>query len=213
MGHLAWNGRVIAYEADPKIYELLVSNVSMNWCERNVEPVNAAVAAEVGELTLHRWLHRSGNTGVIAPPPELGRRVRKHSPSVHHARLPRRAAAACRPREDRCRGRGVDGRRGHVGVRCQLPAHGGARVGPDQIVGAGSRRLSSPHPSGRGTWTSPRSARWPMLADQFRRARRAPVPEHGAHPSRSVEEHDSAHQSASHTVAGQCPGAAGPAER
>ena len=24
MGHLAWDGRVIAYEADPKIYELLV---------------------------------------------------------------------------------------------------------------------------------------------------------------------------------------------
>jgi len=70
MGHLAWNGKVIAYEADPKIYELLLSNVSMNWCERNVDPVNAAVAAEVGELTLHRWLHRSGNTGVIAPPPD-----------------------------------------------------------------------------------------------------------------------------------------------
>ena len=69
MGHLAWDGRVIAYEADPKIYELLVDNVAMNWCERNVEPINAAVAAEVGELTLHRWLHRSGNTGVIAPPP------------------------------------------------------------------------------------------------------------------------------------------------
>ena len=68
MGHLAWNGRVLAYEADPRIFGLLAENVAINWCEGRVEPINAAVASEEGELMLHRWLKRSGNSGVIKPP-------------------------------------------------------------------------------------------------------------------------------------------------
>lgn len=68
MGHLAWKGRVLSYEADPQMHALLVDNVSINWCEPIVTPINAAVAAESGELTLHRWLNRSGNSGVIKPP-------------------------------------------------------------------------------------------------------------------------------------------------
>ena len=68
LGHLAWAGKVLSYEADPQMHALLVDNVAINWCEPNVTPINAAVAAEDGELTLHRWLNRSGNSGIIKPP-------------------------------------------------------------------------------------------------------------------------------------------------
>jgi len=66
--HLAWNGRVLAYEADPDVHRLLVENVAINWSEPNVETVNAAVGARAGELTLHRWINRAGNSGIIPPP-------------------------------------------------------------------------------------------------------------------------------------------------
>jgi FkbM family methyltransferase len=67
MGHLAWNGCTLAYEADPEVHALLVDNVAINWCDDVVTPVNAAVAADDGQITLHRWANRSANSGVIRP--------------------------------------------------------------------------------------------------------------------------------------------------
>jgi FkbM family methyltransferase len=67
MAHLAWRGRVLAYEADPQMHALLVDNVAINWSEGIVQPFNTAVGADFGTLTLHRWIDRSGNTGVISP--------------------------------------------------------------------------------------------------------------------------------------------------
>jgi FkbM family methyltransferase len=67
LAHLAWRGRVLAYEADPQMHAVLVDNVAINWSEGIVEPINSAVGADFGTLTLHRWIDRSGNTGVISP--------------------------------------------------------------------------------------------------------------------------------------------------
>jgi FkbM family methyltransferase len=67
MGHLAWKGQTYAYEADPEMHSVLVDNVSINWCEGLVHPINSAVGATDGELTLHRWDRRYGNSGIINP--------------------------------------------------------------------------------------------------------------------------------------------------
>jgi FkbM family methyltransferase len=79
MGHLAWKGRTISFEADPATYRLLIDNIAINWCEGPVEARNVAVAAEAGELTLHRWINRSGNTGIIPPSREIAPGVRVDS--------------------------------------------------------------------------------------------------------------------------------------
>jgi FkbM family methyltransferase len=65
MGRCASRGRTIAIEPDPQIFALLRDNIYINWIESVVTPVNAAAAAEIGTLTLHRRLTRSGNTSII----------------------------------------------------------------------------------------------------------------------------------------------------
>jgi len=69
--HLAWRGRVLAYEPDPHVFQSLVDNIAINWCEAVVSPMNSAVGAEHGQLTLHRWHNRAGNTGIVAPDHEI----------------------------------------------------------------------------------------------------------------------------------------------
>jgi len=70
LGHLAWRGRVLAYEADPEVHRLLRDNVWINWCSAIVEPHNAAVADRDGTLRLYRRLTRAGNTSIIESTPE-----------------------------------------------------------------------------------------------------------------------------------------------
>jgi FkbM family methyltransferase len=77
--HLAWRGRVLAYEPDPHMFRNLVDNIAINWCEGVVEPVNSAVGAEHGQITLHRWINRAGNTGIIAPHDEVAPGFRVNS--------------------------------------------------------------------------------------------------------------------------------------
>lgn len=64
MARRAWQGRTIAFEADPTIHELLRDNVAINWCEKVVDARNQAVADQPGELTLYRRAGRSGNTSI-----------------------------------------------------------------------------------------------------------------------------------------------------
>jgi FkbM family methyltransferase len=71
LAHLAWRGRVLAYEADPLMHRTLVDNVAINWAEAVVQPINAAIGDTHGQLTLHRWINRAGNTGIIAPTHEI----------------------------------------------------------------------------------------------------------------------------------------------
>jgi FkbM family methyltransferase len=68
MSRLASNGRVVAFEADPEIFELLRDNVAINWCEKVAEPRNQAVADFSGSLTLFRRVGRSGNTSITQVP-------------------------------------------------------------------------------------------------------------------------------------------------
>ncbi len=65
MAKLSWLGRTISFEPDPQVFALLRDNVHINWCERVAEPMNAAVGAAPGILTLHRRLTRSGNTSIV----------------------------------------------------------------------------------------------------------------------------------------------------
>ena len=52
MGFQVWEyGHVIAYEANPRIVELLRDNVSMNWLNDRIEIVPKAAAATESELT------------------------------------------------------------------------------------------------------------------------------------------------------------------
>jgi FkbM family methyltransferase len=68
MSRLCWRGRVVAFEADPEVHELLRDNVAINWCEQVAEPRNQAVADRSGSLTLYRRVGRSGNTSIIEVP-------------------------------------------------------------------------------------------------------------------------------------------------
>jgi FkbM family methyltransferase len=70
MARLAWQGKTIAFEADPKVFGLLRENVFVNWCEPVVEMINAAVGDTAGTVTLHRRVGRSANTSMIAPAPD-----------------------------------------------------------------------------------------------------------------------------------------------
>jgi FkbM family methyltransferase len=67
MARLAWQGKTIAFEADPQVFGQLRENVFVNWCEPIVETVNAAVGDVEGTVTLHRRVGRSANTSMIAP--------------------------------------------------------------------------------------------------------------------------------------------------
>ena len=86
--HLAWRGRVLAFEADPLVHRTLVDNVAINWSEGVVQPINAAVGSEVGELTLHRWINRPGNTGIIPPDHEIAPGFRLESERFEVAMIP-----------------------------------------------------------------------------------------------------------------------------
>ncbi len=68
MSRLCWQGRVIAFEADPEVFDLLRDNVGINWCEKVAEPRNLAVADTSGSLTLFRRIGRSGNTSIAQVP-------------------------------------------------------------------------------------------------------------------------------------------------
>jgi FkbM family methyltransferase len=70
MARRAWQGRTIAFEPDPRVFELLRENVFVNWCQGAVETVNAAVGDRIGTTTLHRRIGRSANTSLIAPSPD-----------------------------------------------------------------------------------------------------------------------------------------------
>ena len=70
MARLAWQGKTIAFEADPKVFGLLRENVFVNWCEPVVESINAAVGSAEGKVTLHRRVGRSANTSMFAPGPD-----------------------------------------------------------------------------------------------------------------------------------------------
>lgn len=62
---LAFHGRVLGVEADPKIAVLARDNVFANWCEGVAKVLNVAVSDGPGEVTLYRRIGRSGNTGII----------------------------------------------------------------------------------------------------------------------------------------------------
>jgi FkbM family methyltransferase len=68
MSRICWQGRVVAFEADPEVFELLRDNVAINWCEKVAEPRNHAVADRSGSLTLYRRIGRSGNTSIADVP-------------------------------------------------------------------------------------------------------------------------------------------------
>lgn len=65
MAKLAWRGRVLGVEPDPVTYALLRDNIYANWCESITSAINAAVAAEAGNLKLYRRNTRSGNTSIV----------------------------------------------------------------------------------------------------------------------------------------------------
>lgn len=67
LAHLAWEGRVLAFEADPWRIPLCQDNIKINWSLTQTELRNQAVGADVGTLTMHRWDQRSANTGILAP--------------------------------------------------------------------------------------------------------------------------------------------------
>jgi FkbM family methyltransferase len=69
LARLAWQGKVLAFEPDPEVFELLRDNIAANWCGGVAAPTNAAVGDRSGTLTLHRRVERTGNTS-IAPPDE-----------------------------------------------------------------------------------------------------------------------------------------------
>ncbi len=66
MARRAWQGRTIAFEPDPRVFELLRENVFVNWSQHVVETINAAVGDVNGTITLHRRIGRSANTSLIA---------------------------------------------------------------------------------------------------------------------------------------------------
>ena len=65
MAKLAFEGKTIGIEADPKTFALLNDNVVINWLAHIATAVNVAVSDQDGELTLYRRDTRSGNTGII----------------------------------------------------------------------------------------------------------------------------------------------------
>jgi FkbM family methyltransferase len=64
MAKRAHQGRVIAMEPDPDTFALLSENRNINWLEAVLQPRELALAAEEGELTLHRVRDRSANTSI-----------------------------------------------------------------------------------------------------------------------------------------------------
>jgi FkbM family methyltransferase len=71
MAKLAWHGRVMAIEADPKTWSILRDNTYINWCERVVLLENVAITDKVGQATLYRREKRAGNTSMTPPHPEV----------------------------------------------------------------------------------------------------------------------------------------------
>lgn len=60
---VAERGRVIAIEADPRIFSILETNLSVN-ASRNVTAVHVAVTAAPGSVTLAGYAEGSGNWGI-----------------------------------------------------------------------------------------------------------------------------------------------------
>lgn len=81
LARLAWQGRVLSFEPDPEVFELLRDNIAANWCGGVAVPTNAAVGDAAGTLTLHRRVDRTGNTSIApASEEELARSGRATVP-------------------------------------------------------------------------------------------------------------------------------------
>lgn len=65
MGKLASEGKTIALEADPLIFEYTRDNIYINFLEGRTTAICGAIADHNGDLTLHRRVTRSGNTSII----------------------------------------------------------------------------------------------------------------------------------------------------
>jgi FkbM family methyltransferase len=62
-GRVGEHGRVLSLEPDPRLFPILQANVRRNgW--RQIQPVQAAAAAETGELTLLGYQEEDGNWGL-----------------------------------------------------------------------------------------------------------------------------------------------------
>lgn len=65
MARKAMRGKTIAVEADPMIWQFVVDNLHINFLEHASEAICGAISDNIGELTLHRRVTRSGNTSII----------------------------------------------------------------------------------------------------------------------------------------------------
>jgi len=65
MAKKASGGRTIAVEADPAICKFVQDNLHINFLEGVSETICGAISDQIGELTLHRRVTRSGNTSII----------------------------------------------------------------------------------------------------------------------------------------------------
>jgi FkbM family methyltransferase len=65
MAKIAWQGRILALEADPQTFQLLQDNIFINWCHPLAIAFNVAAADGVGQLHLYRRHTRSGNTSIV----------------------------------------------------------------------------------------------------------------------------------------------------
>lgn len=59
------SGKVVAVEADPRNYDLLLDNLSMNYVAANTDAVLAAAAADAGTITLYRSGSFRGSSSTV----------------------------------------------------------------------------------------------------------------------------------------------------
>ncbi|GEP12663.1 hypothetical protein MGN01_45080 [Methylobacterium gnaphalii] len=63
---VGWKGRLLAFEPEPLMFELLSENIFANWIGW-ARQVNAACSDKAGEIELMTSRARPGNTGVATP--------------------------------------------------------------------------------------------------------------------------------------------------
>jgi FkbM family methyltransferase len=68
------NGTVVAIEPDPRNYELLLENASVNYVAPWVTALNVAAWHEPGSVAFHRWTKFRGNSSLLPPDAHSRRR-------------------------------------------------------------------------------------------------------------------------------------------
>jgi FkbM family methyltransferase len=71
MARCARLGKTLSLEPNEKVFELLRDNIFLNAIQEIATPLHAAIADELGTLTLYRRYFRSGNTSMIYSPKDF----------------------------------------------------------------------------------------------------------------------------------------------